>query len=148
MKFPAHDRNVGPENLMFDDDIDINDVKNSAMATYRQRHVDIHFDSDFNIMSVQFVLLNNIFASKGYHFTDSNREEIYLDILNSGDVELIGMLEQFLDLFNEYNDYKYHIDIYMNMKLETKECTSIPDVHAVYEKFAKETLLHGMNSDN
>ena len=39
---------------------------------------------------------NNELASKGYFITDSNREEMYLKILETGDDTLIDILEQYL----------------------------------------------------
>lgn len=147
MKFPAQDRRCDYSNLMFDDDIDINDLKNSTIDIYRQRHVDKHFTSDFDIMSVQFTIYNNMFCSKGFYFTHENREELYLDILNTGDPELIGLLEKFLDLFNEYMQYKYQIDEYLDFKSNIKNAETIPDVHRLYEEVAGESLLFAMNSD-
>ena len=42
----------------------------------------------------------SILASKGYFITDENREEKYLEIINTGDETLIAALEEYLDAYD------------------------------------------------
>lgn len=44
-----------------------------------------------------FMMKNNVLASKGYFITDENREEKYIDIIETGDMDLIMVLESFLE---------------------------------------------------
>lgn len=146
MKYPAFDRNVDFGNLRFDDDIDINDLKNSAIQVYRIRFVDIHINNDFTIMSSEFVMMNNYMCSKGYFFTPFNREELYLDILNSGDPETIQMLERYLLIFEEYSKFRHHLTKYQEFKEEMLEAKTVADIYKIYEERTGEALLQGMNS--
>lgn len=52
------------------------------------------------LMFYGFIELNNELIDLGYAISESNREEKYLEILNTGDAELIGKLEEYL----EYKD--------------------------------------------
>ena len=44
----------------------------------------------------EFTILNNYFISHGYVITEENREEKYLEIINTGDQDKIEKLEKFL----------------------------------------------------
>ena len=55
----------------------------------------------------------SVLASNGYFITDENREEKYLEIINTGDQDLISALEEYLDAYDAtspvvsmYNDLK------------------------------------------
>lgn len=65
---------------------------------------------------VEFVILNNILMEKGYVITDTNRHEKYLEIVETGDMELIEKLEDFLEIrdsiafkYSWYNIYKEYV---------------------------------------
>ena len=45
---------------------------------------------------ITFIDVNNILHSKGFFITEDNREEKYLEILETGNDELIDLLEEFL----------------------------------------------------
>ena len=45
-----------------------------------------------------FMVLNNLLNSKGYYIHDDNREEVYLEILETGDSGLIDTLERYLNM--------------------------------------------------
>jgi len=45
-----------------------------------------------------FMVLNNLLNSKGYYIYDDNREEVYLEILETGDSGLINTLERYLNM--------------------------------------------------
>lgn len=47
---------------------------------------------------VTFMQLNNKFASKGIFITDENREEKYIEIIETGEEELINELENYIEL--------------------------------------------------
>jgi len=48
------------------------------------------------IYYIDFIDTNNILNSRGFFITDDNKEEKYLEILESGDEDLIDTLEKFL----------------------------------------------------
>ena len=45
-----------------------------------------------------FMVLNNLLNSKGYYIHDDNREEVYLEILETEDSGLIDTLERYLNM--------------------------------------------------
>jgi predicted ATP-dependent Lon-type protease len=47
------------------------------------------------------MVLNNLLNSKGYFIHDDNREEVYLEILETGDSGLIDTLERYLNMKDE-----------------------------------------------
>lgn len=49
---------------------------------------------------VSFMQLNNKFASKGIFITEDNKEEKYIEIIESEDVDLIDDLEQYITLLD------------------------------------------------
>lgn len=48
----------------------------------------------------EYFMSFSVLASKGYFITEENREEKYLEIINTGDQDLIAALETFLDNFD------------------------------------------------
>jgi len=48
-----------------------------------------------------YMELNNFFNDKGYYITKENKQKIYLEILESGDEELIDKLEEYLNYKDE-----------------------------------------------
>jgi len=47
---------------------------------------------------VNFFILTNEFSSKGFIITDDNREEMYIKIIEQGDIKLIEDLEKYITL--------------------------------------------------
>lgn len=59
----------------------------------------------------EFTICNNKLASHGIFIHDDNREEKYIEIINSGDEKLIGCLETYLNSWDIISDiYKYYKD--------------------------------------
>jgi hypothetical protein len=76
--------------------------------------------------SVEFIILNNFFVEKGYVITDNNRQDKYLEIIETGDIELIEKLERFLkcrdDIMRNYTFHSIFREFRMNLeKAETEE---------------------------
>jgi predicted DNA-binding transcriptional regulator len=81
-----------------------------------------------------FMVLNNELVSKGWYFYDGNREEKYLEILETGDEKLINKLEEYLNykdeiervsqLERQFSEYIRNIndesEVSEILKLETK----------------------------
>lgn len=65
----------------------------------------------------EFTICNNKLASHGIFIHDGNREEKYIEIINSGDENLIECLETYLnswdiisDIYKWYNGFKKFVD--------------------------------------
>jgi len=59
------------------------------------------------LMFYGFIELNNELIDLGYAISENNREEKYLEILNTGDAELIGKLEEYLEYKDNLNTQFY-----------------------------------------
>ena len=66
-----------------------------------------------NFELYHFFKLNHYLESKGFFITDENREEKYLEVINSGDAEALEKLSEYLDSLDEFNAID---DIYMRYK--------------------------------
>jgi hypothetical protein len=72
---------------------------------------------------VTFMQLNNKFADKGYFITEKNKEEKYIEIIETGDESLIEDLEAYITLLdnikviqNKKNEYSKVIDNLKNVQ--------------------------------
>ena len=64
----------------------------------------------------RFQYLNNIFASQNIFLTESNKESVYLKILNTNDNELIEKLEELIITMNNLNQYEKMYQCFINAK--------------------------------
>jgi hypothetical protein len=55
---------------------------------------------------LDYIDINNELASRGFFITDSNKEEKYLEILETGDDILIDLLEEFLAIKDKISVFK------------------------------------------
>jgi len=62
---------------------------------------------------VKLMLLNNQLADAGYFITDENREEKYLDIVNTGEATLISLLESYLEIRDSIKQETYWYEQYI-----------------------------------
>jgi len=56
-----------------------------------------------NFELYHFFKLNHYLESKGFFITDENREEKYLEVINSGDTEALEKLSEYLDSLDDFN---------------------------------------------
>jgi hypothetical protein len=89
---------------------------------------------------VSLMLLNNKFASKGIFITDSNKEECYIKIIETGDEELILDLERFIALKDdvkliESQKAEYNTIITKLQLLSDYE--NVDDVNAIVESYLR-----------
>lgn len=83
----------------------------------------------------EFMIKNNELASRGYFIVDSNREEKYIEIIETGDDTLISLLESYL----EAND-KVQRAFFLKDKVETfiksvKDCESVEQITELENQF-------------
>ena len=50
-----------------------------------------------------FFKLHHYLEAKGFFITDENREEKYLEVINSGDTETLEKLSEYLDSLDDFN---------------------------------------------
>lgn len=75
---------------------------------------------------VSFMLLNNEFVSKGYIITEENREENYIKIIETGDMQLIDKLEKYISLIDSIKDLQTKKDEYYDI---VEKLTTLSDLN-------------------
>lgn len=89
---------------------------------------------------VSLMLLQNKFASKGIFITDDNKEECYINIIESGKNELIDDLEKFITLKDSIKSIEHQKQEYTDLILKLRR---LPDynneesVNAIVESYLR-----------
>lgn len=76
---------------------DITEIKRQRYITKGKEYLNSRIAIPEVFSFVEFVILNNKLLEKGYIVTDNNRHEKYLEIVETGDLDLIETLEDFLE---------------------------------------------------
>jgi len=86
------------------------ETKQKLMCQFRSKVAGLAIATSF-FEIYEFIAVTGMLASQGIFLTDENREETYLNIINTGNEELINSLERYLEikgsmdkLFNEYKN--------------------------------------------
>lgn len=83
-----------------------------------------HYNNQMNTVALfemyNVMLVNTELASKGYFITDENREEKYIEIINSGNEKLIVLLQSYLEMkdridpmweyYNKFKEFKTNLE--------------------------------------
>lgn len=137
----------GNEVLPFEVDVldqDINNfeyIKNNAFAQFKQK-VTPEMTKESGIVLYEFIMANNDLSSKGYFITDKNREEKYIEIIETGDSDLIELLETFLETKDKLERAKFLKNQTEKFKAELKKTKTIEDVEEIKNKFIKDTFFN------
>ena len=82
-----------------------------------------------------FTILNNDLASAGYFITDSNREEKYLEILETGDEKLIQKLEDYLNYKDEIASVASLERKFSSFRTEIRQASTQQEIKELEERF-------------
>jgi len=82
-----------------------------------------------------FMILNNDLASNGYFITNENREEKYLEILETGDEKLIAKLEDYLNYKDEIEAVAHLERRFAAFRNEIRTATTVEEIKAIEERF-------------
>lgn len=82
---------------------------------------------------VSFMIINNELASKGYIITEELREEVYIKIIETGDVELINKLEKYINLMDSIKQLQEKKDEFYNIIDKLKVLSDLNDEKSVNE---------------
>jgi hypothetical protein len=87
---------VQPHDLIITETSDIESYKKVMLSKVRQ--LVTHQQANVSgMMMYEYMNINNILNDKGYFIHDDNKEEVYLQILETGDEDLINNLEDYLN---------------------------------------------------
>lgn|SRR5574344_2796272 len=90
-----------------------------------------------NFALYNFFKLNHYLESKGYFITDENREEKYLEVINSGDTEVLEKLSEYLDSLDEFNAIDEIYKTFKEYKNRIEASVNPDELKAIYDEFAK-----------
>lgn len=82
-----------------------------------------------------FMILNNDLANAGYFITDSNREEKYLEILETGDEKLIQKLEDYLNYKDEISAVASLERRFSTFRTEIRQATTKEEITELESRF-------------
>ncbi len=85
-----------------------------------------------------FMILNNDLANKGYFITDGNREEKYLEILETGDEQLIAKLEDYLNYKDEISAVSSLERKFTAFRNDVKQANTVEDIKAIEARFLEQ----------
>lgn len=93
----------------------------------------IHISSVFD--AVEFILANNFLMERGYIITNNNRTEKYLEIVETGDEELLEMLEIYLETRDSlYISFSWN-RLYKNFERDMERASNLKEVENVWKEF-------------
>lgn len=82
-----------------------------------------------------FIVLNNDLAANGYFITNENREEKYLEILETGDEKLIAKLEDYLNYKDEIEAVAQLERKFSAFRNEVRSAATPEEVKKIEERF-------------
>ena len=129
---------VQPHDLMIVEP-DIDDIEQLKMVYLKKaRQMVTHQQANVSgLMMYQFININNILCDKGYFIHDDNKEEVYLQILETGDEKLIDKLEEFLNARDIIDRSSFLEEKYYTFFNDMKNSDTNEEVEKHYETFMK-----------
>lgn len=112
----------------------LQETKNASVAKVRMLVTpELSKISSFTMYG--FIILNNDLANAGYFITNENREEKYLEILETGDEKLIAKLEDYLNYKDEIEAMASMERRFSAYRNEIKAATTTEEVKQIEERF-------------
>jgi hypothetical protein len=123
------------------DDLMITNIDSLEAYKSRYRTIGKHLLKQYCDFTLQFdffefSILNNKLIDAGYIITDINREEKYLEIINTGDSVLISNLETYLEVKDRISIHTHHYNNYITYKDNVNLCSSAIEVDAAYSVYS------------
>lgn len=82
-----------------------------------------------------FIVLNNDLSSNGYYITNENREEKYLEILETGDEKLITKLEDYLNYKDEIEAVAHLERKFSTFRDDIRSAATVEEIKQIEERF-------------
>ena len=122
-------------------DLIVGQLENDIIAIKNQALVEAKYYVSHNqalvtgLMMFDFICINNELIDKGFVITDSNREEKYIDILETMDEELINKLEIYLNARDQIQRASFLENEYQKYYRDIKQAETIESVLEIKSKF-------------
>jgi len=81
-----------------------------------------------------FIIINNELADKGYNIYDGNKEEKYLEILETGDEQLIEKLEIYLNAMDIVGRASAVEHKYLKFYSNINDCDTLEEIDDLYKE--------------
>ena len=126
-----------PYDLVYGADVeDIKTVQNKYLT--EARHYVSHQQALVTgIMMFDFICINNELISEGYVITSKNREEKYIEILETGEEELVDKLERYLNAHDTVNRASFLQNEYNEFYIKIKQESDIEKIKEIGDEFIK-----------
>lgn len=146
LTFADHIVDLTLEDIQFAAFDQVSAMVNNALNVYIYTELrDDNEAFDMFLMSVKFTILNNQMLAAGFFFTASNKEEVYLNVLNSGDATLIAILEDYIEVFDALSMYNTKVNNYIQMKTALTSVSTVQEVIDTYASYTARNLIDDMN---
>lgn len=89
---------------------------------------------------ISFIQINNMFADQGIFITNENKEQKYIEIIESGDEKLISFLEEYINLLDNIKNInnkktEYQTIIYQLQTINDKD--NIEEINKIVEEYLR-----------
>ena len=123
-----HDLIIGPV---------VEDIKTviNQYLTEARYHVSHQQALVTGLMMFDFICINNELINEGYVISSNNREDKYIEILETGDEELIEKLERYLNAHDTINRASFLQNEYNRFYIRLKQQTEVEKVKEIGEAF-------------
>jgi hypothetical protein len=112
--------------------IKVTDIKKYQISQMLKEYLETRVNEKTIIDYIDYIDVRDILADRGFIVTDSNKEEKYLEILETEDDELIDLLEEFLILKDDLTEIKTARRTYKKL-MEKLKSTPENDIETLEE---------------
>lgn len=114
-----------------DENICLSPIKREVVRSLKEKYLCIN---DINVMTDMVFYVDSLLslADAGYFITDENREEKYIEIIETEDEQLIDMLETYLESKDEISKIKWNKKQYLK---NLKELETLDENSEEFKKF-------------
>ncbi len=113
---------------------DLNAAKSAALGEARNLMVG-RMSFEFYFDFFEMLKSNNELMSAGYFITDENREQKYLEIVNSDNADLLNLLKKYLEVYDRINAHIFHYGHYQKLKQALDGITSLEQATQMLGEF-------------
>jgi hypothetical protein len=119
----------------------VSDAKDAAIIRIRML-VTPEISKISGLAMYGFIVLNNDLSAMGYFITNDNREEKYLEILETGDEVLISKLEDYLNYKDEIEAVAQLERKFSAFRANVQRATTVDEVEALQTQFLERFYLN------
>ena len=115
----------------------INDLDATKVNALTKARMELLSRLDMTVLFqfFEFIMMEHNLREKGYTITDENREDMYLRIINTGDVELIGQLEKYLNAKDQLTQHYAWYQRFSDASKKIEESVDSKQVQTVLNEY-------------